>query len=274
MNDQNPSELQDVQDELAAARARIAELQSQLLHLSKLASLGELVQGIAHEIKTPLGAIHSMGDTLAAAVDKLRRSIGESPEAQSALRAIEDAARVIALGSSRTLELVKRVRKLARDSEDRRQADLHAEIEDTLLLLQHELKSRIQVRKSFGAIPPVVCNAGQIDQVLLNLLLNAIQAIADQGTIAITTFARQGYVHVLIQDDGVGIPAAALPKVFAPGFTTKQAAEGSGIGLSICRGIIEDHQGQIELQSEPGKGTTVTVRLPIPPGQEPATGTP
>jgi two-component system, NtrC family, sensor kinase len=239
-------------------------LSDESLEANRLASLGQLVDGIAHEIKTPISAIHSMHGTLAAALEKLKRSLGpdQSRQTTSALQAMEQAIQVIELGSSRTLELVKHIRGYARGGDNRRPADLHAELEDTLLLLQHELKSRIQVRKSFGAIPPVVCNTSRINQVFLNVLLNAIQAIPREGTISITTDVQDDQVRIIVQDDGAGIDSNNLPQVFETGFTTKQAAGGSGIGLAVCRQIVTDHHGRIDLQSEAGRGTTVTISLP------------
>lgn len=266
------AELRTKQHEIERLNATCIDHQQQLRYAQKMASLGALIAGIAHEIKTPVGAIHSMQDTLTKALERLKQTIAEvcpagSPQARSlqgALQVIEDANQVFAAGSSRTLEIVQRVRKFARlDLEDMAATDLHTELDDTLLLLNHELRSRIEVVKHYGALPPVVCHAGQINQVFLNLLVNAVQAIEGPGTITLTTAQQNGCVRVAISDSGTGIDPALLTRVFEMGFTTKQAGLGSGLGLPISHQIVRDHGGTLEIESTPGAGTTVTVVLPI-----------
>jgi len=264
--------LKSALDELEQANRHIRDTQTQLLYAEKMAVLGALVAGIAHEIKTPIGAISSMQDTLLRAVDKLKRTLQQAcPEVyqenrklKSALSAIEDANQVIDSGSARVLDIVKRLRSFARvDSRELLETDIHAGIEDTLLLIHHETKSRIKIVKNFGRLPPVRCNPGQLNQVLLNLLVNAAQAIDGKGTITIATASLDGHIHIAITDDGAGIPKEIREKIFDPGFTTKCAGVGTGLGLSICCKIVREHRGSIEVQSELGKGTTVTVTLPI-----------
>jgi two-component system NtrC family sensor kinase len=264
MTDSN--ELTQLKQEVERLRGLLAERQRQLYYSRKMASLGMLVAGIAHEIRTPIAAINSTQDTLARALDKLKGSLeqvcGESKVVNATLTAIENASKVIASGSSRTLEIVARIRKFARmDETTLRECDLHAEIDDTLLILHHELKNRIEVRREYGALPPVVCNTGQINQVLLNVLVNAAQAIEDRGTITLRTAAGEDEVRIEIEDTGSGISPEALARVFEPGFTTKKEGVGTGLGLAICREIVERHDGKLELASQPGKGTTVTITL-------------
>ena len=266
------AELQAAQQEVQRLRAKLGDMDRQLVYTQKMATLGALVAGIAHEIKTPTGAINSMQDTLTRAVCKLKRSLdtscpglaAENKGVRLALRAIEDANRVIGSGSDRTLEIVRRIRKFARmDLDERQQTDLHSELDDTLLLIHHQLKERVQVVKQYGEIPQVLCNTGKINQVLLNVLVNASQAIAEQGTITISTTADQDTVKVVIQDTGCGVPDELIERVFETGFTTKKVGVGTGLGLSICRQIMSEHNGTFELQSQQGVGTTVTVSLPV-----------
>lgn len=260
--------------ELEHANGRLHETHMQLLYAEKLAVLGTLVAGIAHEINTPIGAIGSMCSTLQRALEKLKKSLGElCPDAvannrslRTAMTALDDAHQVIDSGSTRVLEIVNRLRSFARmDESELHDADIHAGIDDTLLLLHHEFRGRIDVVKHYGDIPQVRCNAGQINQVLLNLLVNAAHAIDDGGRITITTTAGDDSVEICIADNGHGIDPENLKKIFEPGFTTKRVGIGTGLGLSICQKIVRDHRGQIEIDSAVGQGTTVKITLPLDP---------
>jgi signal transduction histidine kinase len=264
------SELRQKQELIAGLNATCSDHQQQVVYSQRMASLGALVAGVTHEIKTPIGAINSMQDTLTRALDKLKQALSQAcPEAYqenraitAALKVIEDASKVIESGSARTLEIVRRVRKFAHASGTEMLAtDLHAELDDTLLLLNQELKDRIEVVKRYGDLQPIVCNAGQINQVFLNVLVNASQAIEGRGTITITTSDAGDHVQVTIEDTGPGIPPEVMSKIFQTGFTTKRVGVGTGLGLSICKQIVEEHGGAIELASEPGEGARVTITL-------------
>ena len=266
------AQLEAAQDEIQRMRCQHDDMEQQLIYTQKMATLGALVAGIAHEIKTPTGAISSMQDTLTRAVEKLKLSldkacpglVDQTKGLRVALKAIEEANRVIESGSGRTLEIVRRIRKFARmDIEDRQETDIHAELDDTLLLIHHQLKERIQVVKRYGEVPPVICSTGKINQVLLNVLVNASQAIEEQGTITITTSSQDSQLVVEVEDSGSGIPPEIMDKIFETGFTTKRTGVGTGLGLSICRQIMEEHNGGFELQSQQGVGTKVTVSLPL-----------
>ncbi|MCK6551154.1 ATP-binding protein [Myxococcota bacterium] len=259
--------------DLEAANADIRQKQAQLVQSEKMASLGMLVAGVAHEINTPVGAISSVHDTLSRALERLRTTLADAcpdayasnPRIQSTLRVIEDANKVIESGSSRVAGIVKRLRSFARlDEAELKTVDIHEGIEDTLLLLHHELKHGVTVTKHFGELPPIACYPSQLNQVLLNLLVNAKQAMkGGHGHIDITTAIVDGKVHVRIQDDGSGIKPEVLPRIFDPGFTTKGVGVGTGLGLSICYQIMRSHRGEIRVESELGKGTTFTLVLPM-----------
>jgi signal transduction histidine kinase len=257
--------------ELQAAHEDLKRTQAKLVQSEKMASLGQLVAGVAHEINTPVGAIHSVRDSLAKAVEKMKAELSkqqpellEEPAVKRSLTVLNDGLRVIETGSSRVTSIVKRLKTFARlDEAELQLADLHAGIEDTLVLIQHELKKGIEVERDFGEIPKISCYPGALNQVFLNLLVNAAQAIADKGKITIQTRAEGSHVVLRFTDTGSGIAPEIVKRIFDPGFTTKGVGVGTGLGLSICYRIVSEHHGEISVESEAGRGSTFTVRLPI-----------
>ena len=141
--------------------------------------------------------------------------------------------------------------------------DIHSGIESTLTLVQHEFKNRVKVHKEYGKLPPVSCYPNQLNQVFMNIFINASQSIEGKGDIYVKTRVHNGDALVEIQDNGKGIPKRYLNKIFNPGFTTKGVGIGTGLGLSIVYQIIKDHNGKIEVTSDVGKGTKVIISLPI-----------
>jgi signal transduction histidine kinase len=252
-------------------RERTADLrraQAQLVQSEKMAALGLLVAGIAHEINTPMGAIASTHDTVFRAIDKIRTELAgkETPTTTRVLAMLGDASKLLTDATARVTTIVRRLRSFARlDEAELKEADLNSGIDDTLALVAHELKG-IQVTKELGPLPLVTCYPGRLNQVFLNLIVNARQALGDKGGEIHITTAREGdHVAVSIRDTGCGIPDADLAKVFDPGFTTKGVGVGTGLGLSICYQIVEEQNGTITIDSAVGRGTTVTVRIPIRP---------
>ncbi len=252
--------------------AQLRAAQAQLVQSEKMASLGMLVAGIAHEINTPVGAIQSMHDTLQRAVQKLkglldpvcRRGESDGAAIETIMSIIEDATLVIASGSGRVADIVRRLRSFARlDEAELKIADIHEGLEDTMALLHHEIKHGITVKRKYGDIPPFACYPGRLNQVFLNILINARQAIAGQGEISVTTYQEGNRAVVEIADNGSGIAPEHLSRIFDPGFTTKGAGVGTGLGLSICYQIIGDHHGEIRVSSEVGKGTVFRIILPM-----------
>ncbi len=258
--------------ELARANRELRETHSQLVQSEKMAALGMLVAGIAHEINTPVGAINSMHNTLVRALDKLKdilenewpQSYRENRKLNATLKIMEDSIRVVASGSERVTNIVRRLRSFARlDEAELKEADIIEGIEDTLVLIHHEIKHHITLEKDFQPVPRIACYPGKLNQVFLNLLVNARQAIEGEGRIRISVRYKNGFVEVAISDNGKGIPEESLRKIFDPGFTTKGVGVGTGLGLSIVYQIIrEDHHGDILVESKPGKGATFTVRIP------------
>ncbi len=255
-------------------RERTADLrraQAQLVQSEKMAALGLLVAGIAHEINTPMGAIASTHDTVFRAVEKVKAELGDAASAKTTqlLSMVTDASKLLRDATTRVTTIVRRLKSFARlDEAELKEADLNAGIEDTLALAAHELKG-VRVVKELGSLPPVTCYPGRLNQVFLNVLVNARQAVGPDGEIAIRTSRAGGAVQIAISDDGCGISESDLTRVFDPGFTTKGVGVGTGLGLSICYQIVSEHKGEIEIESEIGRGTTVTIRVPLRPPVDP-----
>ena len=243
------------------------QLTSQLMQAEKMAALGLLVAGVAHEINTPMGAIHSNNDIMSRAVDRIRKALGEFPEKEVVrlLSILEQVCKNNEIATERIMHIVRSLKNFARlDEAERKRVNIHEGIESTLTLLQHQLKSRIRIEKDFGELPEIECHPNQLNQVFMNILANAAQAIPQRGRIHIRTWAERDQVKVAISDTGVGIPDEDLSKIFDPGFTTKGVGIGTGLGLSICYKIVADHGGTIEVESAK-TGTTFTIVLPLAP---------
>lgn len=266
------TESRKILDDLARANRELQDTQTQLVQSEKMASLGMLVAGIAHEINTPVGAVSSMHDTLMRSVTKLKDAIRDECSVnaetygrlQTLFKTIEDANSVIDSGTSRVNNIVKRLRSFARlDEAELKEVDLHEGIEDTLTLMHHEIKHKAEIVKNYGDIPKISCYPGRMNQVYLNLLVNAVQAIREKGVITISTRRTDGKISIEFEDNGEGIARKNLSKIFDPGFTTKGVGIGTGLGLSICYRIIQDHRGDIRVESEPGKGSRFIITLPV-----------
>lgn len=261
-----------LQTDLKETNRHLKEAQAQLVQSEKMASLGQLVAGIAHEINTPIGAINSMHDTLFRTLDRLKEFIQQElpedcrqiPNLEAAFKLIDDSNSVIKSGAERVINIVTRLKNFARlDEADLKTVDIHEGIEDTLILIHHELKHHITVVKNYGDVPPISCFPSQLNQVFLNLLINSKQAIKDKGIITITTSVKNKKVHIKFSDDGVGIPKESVSRIFDPGYTTKGIGVGTGLGLSISYNIIQNHKGEIKASSELGNGTEFLIILPM-----------
>jgi signal transduction histidine kinase len=247
----------------------LRQKQAQLVQSEKMAALGQLVAGVAHEVNTPLGAVKSNTDTMRRTLDKLKVQLEQcagnnqlDPQAARLLEGLTHLGGVSAEAIERISKIVQSLRRFARlDAADT--VDLHPGIESTLTLLGHELRQGIRVVREYGSLPLVECYPDRLNQVFMNLLINAVQAIGADGTIAIRTAANGDEVSVEVSDTGIGIAPEHLPRVFDPGFTTKGVGVGTGLGLSIVHQIVEEHAGRIDVESEPGHGAVFRVHLPI-----------
>lgn len=255
-------ELADANERLTKTLQELRDTQGQLVQSAKLAALGNLVAGIAHEINTPLGAVISNTDLLSRGLKKLEPRRGEA--GQNLTQTLEGLIRTNAEACRRISAIVGDLKNFARlDEAEWKTADLREGLESTLVLTRHLHKDRIRIIKEFEEVPPVECRPGQINQVFMNLLVNAIQAIEGRGTIWLRIRREGEAVRVEIQDTGVGIPEANLAKIFDPGFTTKGVGVGTGLGLAICQRIMAAQGGRIDVASQVGVGTTFTLRLPM-----------
>jgi PAS domain S-box-containing protein len=261
-------------ERLVAERTRdLRDSQAKLVQQEKMAALGKLVAGVAHEMNTPIGTINSNADTLGRSLKKLRdlltdegcpESVREDRKVNQLLSMVEDIARINQIACERIVDIVGSLRNFARlDEAEQKMADLHEGLDSTLTLVHHELKNRIQVVKEYGDIPQIHCHPNKINQVFMNLLVNAAQAIEGEGVITIRTFREGDIVNVQFSDTGAGIRPENLSRIFDPGFTTKGVGVGTGLGLSIVFQIIHDHGGSIDVTSQIGKGSTFTLRLPV-----------
>ncbi|MBN2000515.1 HAMP domain-containing protein [candidate division KSB1 bacterium] len=280
-NDRKTLELEKAQELEKAYKAleeshrHLQEAQSQLVQSGKMASLGNLVAGVAHEINNPVGAIHSAADVCLRAVKLLdekfdlaeKKNIkpGDHDPADL-LDVIRQNTKLIVTASKRVVKIVKSLKTFARLDEAKYQrADIHKGLESTLELMQHELKNRIRVIKKYGDVPPIFCYSDELNQVFMNILANAAQAIEGHGTIDIRTYHDSTHVYIEISDSGKGISKEHFDKIFDPGFTTKGVGVGTGLGLAISYKILQKHNGDIHVQSEQGKGAKFTVILPLLP---------
>lgn len=257
----------------------LKDTQQQLLHSEKLASLGQLAAGIAHEINNPVSFVssnlHYLDSSfrdIAAALDSYQATAlaaGQKPclDAEDWQTLRSELNDII----SESREGIERVRQIVLDLKNFSRAgeaswsltDLHQCIDSTLNIIRNEVKYHAEVIKEYGEIPLIQCASGQINQVIMNLLVNAAQAIAGKGTITIKTGREGEQVYFSIKDTGQGIRPEYLSKIFDPFFTTKPVGKGTGLGLSLSYGIVNKHGGRINVSSEPGKGSTFTVWLPI-----------
>ncbi len=254
--------------DLARTHEALLAARTHLARADKLASLGRLVAGIAHEINNPVAFINASVDLIhTAALDLRERLDGTAdPACAERLDALAQNANICREGAARAARIVRELTAFARAPQDGREpTDLHAGLDRALQLLRGEYRDRIEIRRAYGDIPRPRCNPGQIDQVFMNLLTNAVQAVEGQGEIRLRTYADNGSVFVEVSDSGPGIAPELCERVFEPFFTTKAVGQGTGLGLAIAHSLVARHGGDIQLQSAPGKGATFVVRLPVDP---------
>jgi len=279
------TDLQRAYDEVHAAQSRI-------LQQDKMASVGQLAAGVAHEINNPIGFIISNLNTLKKYVarlidfqliqqEALGKFAGIAPETgRNILTEVEQQRKALKIelmtedlepliqesleGGDRVKRIVQNLKSFARvDDQEDKIANINEGMESTLNIIWNELKYKATVTKKYGEIPLVLCNPGQLNQVFMNLLVNAAQAIEKHGVISLETRREGESVVIVIADTGCGIPAETAGRIFEPFFTTKEVGKGTGLGLSICYDIVKKHGGEIRVESRVGQGSRFTIRLPI-----------
>jgi signal transduction histidine kinase len=262
---------------LSAELGELRETQTAVLERDRLSALSQLVAGVSHEINTPLGAMLSSADLLQRSLKRLNTACDKIDDDDRAkvkerVEALGTSAKVMIEGARRIQAVVRTLQLFSRlDEASLKQVDLREGLDTSLELLQYRIGERIRVVREYGDLPEVLCRPDALNQVFMNLLLNAVQAIEREGEIRVATRREGDDVVIEISDDGVGIPKKNLRKIYDLGFTTKGGAGGAGIGLALTHRIVREHDGTIDVASKPGEGTTFTVRLPLrTPPQEPS----
>jgi signal transduction histidine kinase len=290
LTQQQVHELLLAHEALKEANGRLSQAQDKLVQSEKLASIGQLAAGVAHEINNPIGYIFSNFGTLEKYLADLFEMLAGYEAAEAELAGTPIAAQLKSLRERCELDFLKediptlmseskegitRVRKIVQDLKDFSRVDAHQEwgwanlnqgIDSTLNIVNNEIKYKADVVKEYGALPDVYCLPSELNQVFMNLLVNAAHAItAERGVITIRTgvdpVAATAWIEVA--DNGCGIPKEDLTRIFDPFFTTKPVGKGTGLGLSLSYGIVRKHRGQLEVRSEPGVGTTFRVTVPV-----------
>lgn len=271
-------------ERLAVLIKQLEETQSQLMQSERMASIGQLAAGVAHEINNPVGFVNSNLGSLQRYVDDMLRLLAAYERSESVMpeATVQDIRRIkkevdvefmredLTALLAESQDGLKRVTRIVQDLKDfshvdeaeRQWSDLEAGIDSTLRVVWNELKYKAEVVKEYGGIPKIECYPFQLNQVFMNLLVNAAHALEDKGTITLRTGQDENDVWVQVQDTGKGIKPENLARVFDPFFTTKPVGKGTGLGLSLAYGIVKKHSGRIEVRSEVGQGTTFTVTLP------------
>lgn len=252
--------------ELLDANRKLKETQMHLIQTEKMASLGQLVAGIAHEINNPLAfglnnlfVIESQADGLAREAGPVlpERSLKRLEKIRACLGDIRQ-------GLERVKELVADLRTFSRLDEGKfKTIDVGQSIDSVLRFLHHKMKGRIKVEKRYGEVRSLGCYAGQLNQVLMNILANAAEAIEEEGKITITTGVQDGMFLISVRDTGKGIAEKIRHRIFEPFFTTKPVGQGTGLGLAISYGIIQAHRGEIEVSSRESEGTEFIIKIPL-----------
>lgn len=284
--EQRTKELAQKNDELQTAYKDLQAAQVKLVHSEKMSSLGQLVAGVAHELNNPINFIYGNIEHLKTYVSDMKEliekfitfeerlsddekseinDIKEDIDYEFLIDDIDDLLESCKEGAERTRQIVLDLRNFSRlDEANVKEVNIHEGIDSTLNILHNKYKNRINIVKEYDeTLPLVTCLAGQINQVFMNILANAAQAIEKEGTVTIKTEHDGNNACIYIIDNGKGISKENISKIFDPFFTTKDVGEGTGLGLSVTYGIIQNHNGSISIDSEVGKGTTFKVCIPI-----------
>lgn len=291
-------QLASTQARVAAGAAELEKMQqsqAQVIHTTKLASLGQMIAGVAHEMNTPIGFVKSNVEVVRELLGEHREIVGKclkgfdtmlavdlaNPQMHLPMRRALAKVRAALAGDERLQDgdellkdsvdglvqianLVKNLKGFARvDRDGMDLLDLNECIESALTIAAHQLRDRIEVVRELGQLPKIHGVASQINQVLLNLITNAAQAMGDSGTLSVSSRRSGDQVEIDVTDTGSGIPDDVLPKIFDPFFTTKPVGEGTGLGLSIVHKIVQSHGGTIKVRTAPKKGSTFTISFPV-----------
>ena len=277
--------LEKANAQLISLLEELKKTQLQLFQSEKMASIGQLAAGIAHEINNPVGYISCNLElmqnhfaaikTLQTEIERLKTDPSFAKLQQTVadvklykvIEHMEKSIKESLEGTERIKKIIDSLRTFAYKGDDKFElANINTEIEHILNILWNEIKYKSELIKAYGDVPLIRCNRYQLGQVFMNIILNAVQAIKEKGVIKITTYQKGNHINVEIRDNGIGIPDHNLPKIFEPFFTTKEVGKGTGLGLSIAYNIIKNHNGTIEVNSKVNEGTTFTIKIPISAG--------
>lgn len=267
--EQRVRERTELADELARTNQKLRETQAHLVHSEKMAGLGQLVAGIAHEINNPLAFVINNIFVVQENLDKLAAPAnqGAAPIPPEALARVAKMRTRIAdahNGATRVKDLVAKLRTFSRlDEGTVKTINIRESIESVLLFLRHKMDGRIEVERNYGEPEMLTCFAGELNQVLMNVIANAIDAIEGSGRITLVTGQQNGHFVIRVRDTGKGIPEEIRGRIFDPFFTTKPVGQGTGLGLAISYGIMQAHRGSMEFSSAPGQGTEFTLKIPV-----------
>jgi two-component system NtrC family sensor kinase len=268
--EQQVRERTELAQELGRTNQKLRETQAHLIHSEKMAGLGQLVAGIAHEINNPMAFVINNIFIVQETLAKLGcAEMGLPPEAAAKVSKMQTRVSDAHSGATRVKELVTKLRTFSRlDEGTIKTINIHESIESVLLFLRHKLEDRIEVDRRYGETEMLTCLAGELNQVLMNIVANAIDAIdanetsGGTGRITITTGQQNGHFMIRVRDTGKGIPEKIRNRVFEPFFTTKPIGQGTGLGLAISYGIMQAHQGSMEFSTKTGEGTEFILKIP------------
>ena len=287
------TEMRNISRDLQKAYGDLKAAQSQILQQEKMASIGQLAAGVAHEINNPVGFIMSnlgsletyLGNVTAflreqSAVLRSAASNGAAAETKDEILRLEKRREALKIdyiledtasliresldGAERIKKIVGDLKNFSHvDEAEEKPADINKGLESTINIVWNELKYKATLKREYGKIPFTRCNLRQLNQVFMNLLINAAQAIEKKGEITVRTWTDGGNIRISISDTGCAIPEKNMTRIFEPFFTTKEVGKGTGLGLSIAYDIVKKHGGDIKVESEAGRGTTFTVAIPV-----------
>jgi two-component system NtrC family sensor kinase len=269
----NLGERTQLAEELGRTNQKLRQTQAHLVHSEKMAGLGQLVAGIAHEINNPLAFVinnifivqETLGKLAAEGVEGSQLPVEASAKVAKMQARVSDANS----GATRVKELVSKLRTFSRlDEGTVKTINIHESIESVLLFLRHKMEGRIEVERRYGDVEMVTCLAGELNQVLMNIVANAIDAIDGPGRITLVTGQQNGDFVIRVRDTGKGIPEEIRNRIFEPFFTTKPIGQGTGLGLAISYGIMKAHQGSMEFSTKTGEGTEFTLKIPVAMGSK------
>ena len=283
-------ELYQANSELSDTLAKLQDTQAHLVQSEKMASIGQMAAGVAHEINNPIGFVSSNLDSLKHYIESLVQVIEQDGKLIDECQQVESLGALVSASAqardqadleflledldsliAESIDGTQRVKRIVADLKDFSHvdqpemvvADLHELIDKTLAVAANEIRYKTEIVRNYGEVPPITCYGGKISQVVLNFIMNAAQAIEEQGTITIQTGSEADQVWFEIRDTGRGIPAEVLSKIYDPFFTTKPVGEGTGLGLHMVHKIVEAHQGSVHVESTEGVGTAFRVTLPV-----------